>query len=297
MEEPRTYDIADIHEDVLQFLLNFREEEERQDFYFLLRPNDSLGNQEALRKGWWFTGNEKYVNIFFAISRGQNRWQNNFQLSILKNASWRIKWEIEKSASDRAEVYRFVEESMAGFSSLGKYEFKEKYFSYFFEPKKEHYRDSLPEAINIIEKFLQQDRFSTQEWLRKITPGEFYERLDYIQNLRELKSKTTLKGISIDNYHGIKETKPPDLPETAPWIFLTGENGFGKTSVLQALAIGLYGNTEDPIIPKNGKAVIEAVYQGENQTRTFTHINNIRYPGFFRPVKTLACYGPSRLQL
>lgn len=297
MQEPRIYDIADIHEDVLQFLLNFREEEERQGFYFLLRPNDSERNHEALKRGWWFGGNETFLNLFFVISQGKNRWQNNFQLSVSKDASWHIKWEVDRAASDWARVFKIAEEFMAGFSSLGKYEFKEKHSGYFLEPFKKHYRDGLPEALNIIEKFLQQDRFSTQEWLRKITPEEFQERLDFIQNLRGLKNKTILKGVSINSFHGIKETKPPDLPETAPWIFLTGENGFGKTSVLQALAIGLYGNTEDPIIPKNGKAVIEAVYQGENKTRTFTHINNIRYPGFFRPVKTLACYGPSRLQL
>ncbi|MCB0596897.1 MAG: hypothetical protein H6557_22080 [Lewinellaceae bacterium] len=67
MGESRIYDIADIHEDVLEFLLNFREEKERQDFYFLLRPDDSERNHEALKKGWWFGGNETFLNLFFAI--------------------------------------------------------------------------------------------------------------------------------------------------------------------------------------------------------------------------------------
>jgi len=289
MEEARIYDIADIHEDVLEFLLNFREEEGQEDFYFLLRPNDSERNRESLEKGWWFFGNEKFVNVFFAVSQGDKHWQNNFQLSVSKDALWHIKWEV-----DRSEVFEFAGEFMAGFSSLGKISFNG---SHFLKPYKEYYRDGLPEALNIIAKFLQHGRFKEQEWLKKINPGEFQERLDFIQKLREPKNKTMLQGISIKNYHGIQETELPDLPETAPWIFLTGENGFGKTSVLQALAIGLYGNTEDPIIPKNGKAVVEVIYRQENETRTYTHANNIRYPRFFRPVETLACYGPSRLQL
>ncbi len=289
MEEARIYDIADIHEDVLEFLLNFREEEGQEDFYFLLRPNDSERNRESLEKGWWFFGNEKFVNVFFAVSQGDNHWQNNFQLSVSKDALWHIKWEV-----DRPEVSKFAGEFMAGFSSLGKISFNS---SHFLKPYKEYYRDGLPEALNIIAKFLQHGRFKEQEWLRKINPGEFQERLDFIQKFREPKNKPTLKGIAINNYHGIEETKLSDLPENAPWIFLTGENGFGKTSVLQALAIGLYGNTEDPIVPKNGKAVVEVIYRQENETRTYTHTNNIRYPRFFRPVETLACYGPSRLQL
>ncbi len=289
MEENSIYDIADIHEDVLEFLLNFRQEEGQEDFYFLLRPNDSERNREALGKGWWFFGNERYVNVFFVVSQAGKHWKNNFQLSVSKDTSWHINWSV-----DKPEASKFAEEFMSGFSSLGKLSLNG---SHSLKPFKEYYRDGFPEALNIITKFLQQDRFKDQGWLRKVHPREFQERLDLIQKLREPKAKTIITGVAIRNYHGIKETKLPGLPETAPWVFLTGENGFGKTSVLQALAIGLYGNTEDQIIPKNGKAVVEVVYQGKNETRPFIHINNIRYPQFFRPVETLACYGPSRLQL
>jgi predicted ATPase len=33
-----------------------------------------------------------------------------------------------------------------------------------------------------------------------------------------------------------------NLPTKAPWIFITGENGDGKTSFLQAMAIVLAGS-------------------------------------------------------
>ena len=45
-----------------------------------------------------------------------------------------------------------------------------------------------------------------------------------------------LKSFHIKNYRGIIDTQIDNIPPDTQWIFLTGENGFGKTSVLQAIA-------------------------------------------------------------
>ncbi len=45
-----------------------------------------------------------------------------------------------------------------------------------------------------------------------------------------------LKSFHIKNYRGIIDTRIDNIPDNTQWIFLTGENGFGKTSVLQAVA-------------------------------------------------------------
>ncbi|WP_339814200.1 AAA family ATPase [uncultured Imperialibacter sp.] len=57
----------------------------------------------------------------------------------------------------------------------------------------------------------------------------------------ETQRKYSLKKIHFQNFKGIKEISLEGLPEGAPWIFLTGENGFGKTSILQAIASSLAG--------------------------------------------------------
>jgi len=44
-----------------------------------------------------------------------------------------------------------------------------------------------------------------------------------------------LKSFHIKNNNGIIDTKVENIPSDTQWIFLTGENGSGKTSVLQAL--------------------------------------------------------------
>lgn len=44
-----------------------------------------------------------------------------------------------------------------------------------------------------------------------------------------------LKSFHIKNYRGIIDTQIDNIPPGTQWIFLTGENGFGKTSVLQGI--------------------------------------------------------------
>lgn len=44
-----------------------------------------------------------------------------------------------------------------------------------------------------------------------------------------------LKSFHIKNYRGIIDTQIDNIPPDTQWIFLTGENGFGKTSVLQGI--------------------------------------------------------------
>jgi predicted ATP-binding protein involved in virulence len=54
-----------------------------------------------------------------------------------------------------------------------------------------------------------------------------------------------LKSFHIKGYRGITDTQVDNIPPDTQWIFLTGENGFGKTSVLQALAVSLSGFSID----------------------------------------------------
>lgn len=54
-----------------------------------------------------------------------------------------------------------------------------------------------------------------------------------------------LSGFSITKYQGISYAEVGNLNLASRWIFLTGENGFGKTSVLQAIAHALAGPRDD----------------------------------------------------
>ncbi len=101
-----------------------------------------------------------------------------------------------------------------------------------------------------------------------------------------------IKQISIENYQGIIKTHIADLPVDTQWIFLTGENGFGKTMVLQAIAISLFGNQDQYSILTDSdcQTWVEFKNQGRNQ------INILGSP-HFKPFTHLVAYGSSRLEI
>ena len=99
----------------------------------------------------------------------------------------------------------------------------------------------------------------------------------------------SIKQFQIEDYHGIVKTGIKGIPLDTQWIFLTGENGFGKTCVLQAIVIGLFGNRDGEYILTDGKcsANVELKIKGENWI----------YHGKSSKFENFAAYGPSRLTL
>ncbi len=111
---------------------------------------------------------------------------------------------------------------------------------------------------------------------------------------------TCIKHVKINNYQGIKEIILSDIPVDSQFIVLTGDNGEGKTSILQAIAIGMYGNYDEPsnlilCDRHNTRILLEARYNEEIVTNTF---GGFESP--FSDIKknlNLIAYGASRLQL
>lgn len=102
-----------------------------------------------------------------------------------------------------------------------------------------------------------------------------------------------LKQLKIQNYHSITNIHLENLNIDAQWIFLFGENGFGKTSILQAIALGLLANskeTENINIEKTTKIGIEFINDYANQRNNLN--DNTKYP-----VENIVCYGSSRLNM
>ena len=54
-----------------------------------------------------------------------------------------------------------------------------------------------------------------------------------------------IKTIAVKNYLGIKDIYLENISTDSKWIFITGENGFGKTVFLQSLALGLFGTKDN----------------------------------------------------
>ncbi|BDD13010.1 hypothetical protein FUAX_54420 (plasmid) [Fulvitalea axinellae] len=92
-----------------------------------------------------------------------------------------------------------------------------------------------------------------------------------------------LNRFSIHDYHGIKEIVIEDLPDASPWIFLTGENGYGKTLILKALSAKI-GRKKDDYLPKESRVDLEIrEYKGNGLKKSLS--------------KECVAYGPHRLSM
>ncbi|MCP4152148.1 MAG: AAA family ATPase [bacterium] len=112
--------------------------------------------------------------------------------------------------------------------------------------------------------------------------------------MTENKPIYALHTLRIEGFKGIKSLEVSNLPDNAPWIFLTGENGYGKTCVLQGLAIALAQDITPSHSPylkvQNGGAKTwHSYYNNQEQS--------IQSATFGNPFKWLACYGSSRLDV
>jgi uncharacterized protein (TIGR02646 family) len=103
--------------------------------------------------------------------------------------------------------------------------------------------------------------------------------------------------LKVCNFQGIKELQLTNIPLNTQWIFLTGENGFGKTSVLRALLLGLIGKSEfkESEIDENSRIEITLIEREKKfQTVNDTVRTNVISSNAFKPCKKVAAYGAKR---
>jgi len=145
-----------------------------------------------------------------------------------------------------------------------------------------------------------------------ITIGYFFKyasglNRDYTYKdwLLELKLPVSISGFKIQNFQGIKNLEIEKLPLGTQWIFLTGENGFGKTSLLRGILLGLIGTSE--LKPSDysertriGVQIADKLdhYKFTNLTQTDKITFNIQASNTFKNYGNLvAAYGSKRTDL
>ena len=118
----------------------------------------------------------------------------------------------------------------------------------------------------------------------------------------------TLKQFQIKNFQCIARTGMDEIPVDCPWIFITGENGDGKTSLLQAMAIGLHGTANAAHIldgiDKDSKIDTETQQNGASCVRHFywdqdhwKMVNPTKQDENEKPSRHVFAYGPSRMDI
>lgn len=118
----------------------------------------------------------------------------------------------------------------------------------------------------------------------------------------------SIEAIEIENFRGVAELRidfPTFASRGAPWTMLLGENGQGKTSVLQAIAIALMGAAErtrlklqsDELIHQEADSCAITIYVADGRSRRLTMARNSgrwAVEGDDTPA-ALAAYGAGRI--
>ena len=104
----------------------------------------------------------------------------------------------------------------------------------------------------------------------------------------------SIENIKVTKYKELENIEIPLIPRDKQWVFITGENGAGKSSLLEAIAIGLNGNIDGNTILCANEFNIEI--KGNHKTSRFKNsISQKNEPNL--KVNEIACYGPNRFDI
>lgn len=306
--------IKSLNSQILHYLEDLRHSRDTNLRYTFRKSN--YGGR--LEEGYWFYGNDNYLSVsFWSGMDWKNRTPN---ISFIITSEGQAKLEINVSDSD--DKRRFVEEYLYNFinglhsegrryvkyydidllnpgNSLGVFIYGNNYDksdkSIIDEIIYNHYRGFNGDSDN-------------DNKLGFIDPYDFerrsynvykYQQLQsaYSNEIIDIHSKPSkIASISIKGYQSIQDTSINDIPRSTQWIFVTGENGSGKTSILKAIAAGLgFKVVERKEIDENPAFEINFnLYRGKELIH-YSRVNNDGCHQRLPLVSALVTFGPNRL--
>jgi predicted ATP-binding protein involved in virulence len=257
-----------LHDQVLEELLDWQRAGNASDqldnsmsnyrLFYLRRAQDT-----QFQRGYWFPGNDSYMLIsFWAGSDTRNRTPNAFlRFHVTQGCS---AFFTARDSEDKQQFFRSIQNTPQ-FTH-----YKAKKTAGYWQTSK---LGALSDWKQVLIKYLSRDKPAIDYALNDYQGGVgaefetkfwFLERIGFDRSLERVLAKRLeineqynpkriiplresslarstseeigLLAFSINNYRGIRQADVTDLNPTSRWIFLTGENGYGKTSVLRALA-------------------------------------------------------------
>lgn len=259
--------IVDIHRKVFDFLIQWSDSTRDFNKFFYLRTKDD----DRFKKEYWFPGDENYVEISFWTGKDSLNRTSNIYISIdpKKGIYGNI---IARDSENKQKYFGKLVSRLDGYKvqskkktvwrkKIGNFEettFLE-FLNSFLKNDKILIDDFLKSTLDRIDEpdyQLLEDEYSSKFGF--IAEEQFYKlrnRVEterkLIERERKLKQLTSnpmpvsITSIDIEKFQGINKLLVEEIPDNTKWFFLTGENGFGKTSLLQAISLGLTSYEEN----------------------------------------------------
>lgn len=262
--------IKDLHEELFLFLENLRESDNKEfkNLKYTFRK-DNFGNK--LEKGYWFLGDDNNLTISFW--KGDNVYTKKPNISLnfeLEIDLVYLEITIEKSnyglfggyENKFKLIHDFILPYLLEFEYSDEKDFH--VYRYRLGPLK-FWKDILinfivdtkiriDEAINNFQKQFGNEDEQSRYSIGQIDNSQFRRNLLKIKQYRDQLAELNdyekasyynrerpfyLNSFQIKDYGHINQLSINDISQDNRWVFITGENGSGKTSLLKALAIFL----------------------------------------------------------
>lgn len=315
--------LKEISDEVFTYLLqrHFDERAAGREFFFML--NDNIEQVRETQIPFRTDGTSISLSFWYGINSGKKEFNLNLKVGQSGTVEFTILRDQKHSVVD---LHRLTADYIEG--SLYKLNSPplESGAKVFFR----QYSDDQVSIIEALEKFLAIDYQGLNNWVRRfgangrslesISPAEYYRSDAYALPIRpdhfdamlqgvqrvlenapkqaQTKSEPPVKKIlpirlislDIRNYKGIKHAQIDTIPADTHWIFLTGENGFGKSSVLQAITLGIWkGYDERPLVNESDNPVINVQVGVQKDIRTMS-FSQYTSPPVPVPVSTTTTY-------
>ena len=274
--------MEELHDQVLETLLTWQRDRnaavhlgsggDAYSLFYLRRTQDA-----AFKRGYWFPGNDSYLLIsFWSGSDTRNRTPNAY-LRMHKTQGCSAYFTARDSSEKRVffeqlrtqTLQKYLAQKTSGLWRTAKLgalsEWRDVLERYYNTDKKILDKAIAQTEGGVGSEFETKFGFLDQGGFDRSLSNVLAQQAEILREQRKNKIDTIIKSFdnedigqppvdaisigsfSITNFQGIKYADVKDLNLASRWIFLTGENGFGKTSVLQAIAHTLSGPREDII--------------------------------------------------
>lgn len=294
--------ITEIHENVYEFLDDYRNTKIQVGELFTTFRR--INNEQRLEKGYWYHGSDFYVAISFWSG---NDWKNktpNIYLRINEEGNTSLEMTAKDSIYKSELIQKFFIKQLSLITNG-----KDRWIK--------HYKTNQ-DYITSLTNFLVNDKIVIDDII-KTNLSQFYngddtknnigfiDKRDYshwlknIQKYREKKFYNNLPfaitSFNIQNFGLIRHLDFGIISHHSPFIFLVGENGGGKSTILKAIAIAV-GNKffDENFVPYNSPWIINfSIKQNGRKKSLKLNIED----STFKTAKAIpfAAYGASRLSV
>jgi len=237
--------IREIHEDVFNFLMDWRR---HSDMNFTFRKSNRAGR---LEQGFWFYGNEHYLAVSFWSGMDWKNRTPNIYFVIHRNGDTYL----EIAVSDSDLKNRFVQEVLIGQENPLNIQGENRKFFKRYHSEGD-YMYSLKRFLDTDKGFIDQRIIDGQGFFESdaedaisfISDTDFDDSFRKIESYRHARNydfasefdlELAIDGFHVKNYGPINDTGFIQFKKHAQWVFFTGENGTGKTSLLRAISAGI----------------------------------------------------------